>query len=183
VPPGRGNHPPKFPIFSSSPLTKTPKHTPLETVSKRVLGVSGQQQNNIDLAEWQRMPELPTSEELLTSQTPPLPEDDDQPRSKKHYLERHYLLYRFEGTELLRRAISRYRTSGGRWAQDASVYTQVCATQIQATAVRTTPRAARDADFTRSRSVSKGCASATVASGFELHSRPMPKLTGKSLTG
>ena len=124
--PGRGNHPHKLPIFSSSPLTTTPKPTPLEIVPRHLIGVSGQGQNNIYLAEWQRMPELPTAEELLTSQTPPLPQDDGQPLSKQHYLERHYLLYRFEGTELLRRAISRYRTSGGRWPQDAFLYKQVC---------------------------------------------------------
>ena len=71
------------------------------------------------------MPELPTADELLAKEQPFLPPNNDIPVSKDEYLERQYWLYRFEGTELLRRAITSYRNNFRSLDNDAFVYTQV----------------------------------------------------------
>ncbi|KAF7549403.1 hypothetical protein G7Z17_g6403 [Cylindrodendrum hubeiense] len=68
------------------------------------------EQDARELLEWQTSPEIPTSGELMKTEPPYLPQNcwDNSP-SKNQYLESQYWLTRFEGTELLRRAVDRIR--------------------------------------------------------------------------
>ncbi|KAF4999787.1 hypothetical protein FDECE_11397 [Fusarium decemcellulare] len=75
------------------------------------------------LRAWQLQPELPEPGELMAADPPPLPHDS---QTKAGYLERQYLMSRFEGTELLRRAVNNFRqTPKMKEESDFFIYTQV----------------------------------------------------------
>ncbi|KAH7126185.1 P-loop containing nucleoside triphosphate hydrolase protein, partial [Dactylonectria macrodidyma] len=79
------------------------------------------------LLNWQKISELPSSNDLLSAEPPSLSQKRcDEPQSKSEYLERQYLLTRFEGTELLRRAVNHVREHPGMMEEsDFYIYTQV----------------------------------------------------------
>lgn len=81
-------------------------------ITQHVIGLSSlQAQQDAKLKSWQRSPEIPTAEELTRMDPPPLPGavPAGQPISKDEYLETQYRLQRYEGTELLRRAVTQFR--------------------------------------------------------------------------
>ncbi|KAI5463927.1 P-loop containing nucleoside triphosphate hydrolase protein [Mariannaea sp. PMI_226] len=87
-------------------------------------------QNNVPSTfsrkEWQTLPELPTSAELMDSQPTALPQKIwDGPLLKEEYLENQYRLNRFEGTELLRRALNHFRENPQMADSGFYIYTHV----------------------------------------------------------
>lgn len=76
---------------------------------------------------WRSTPQLPTGAELMATETPELPPNNaNPPASKERYLDTQYRLYRCEGTELLRQAISDFRQNpGGMESSKYRIYTQV----------------------------------------------------------
>lgn len=72
------------------------------------------------------MPELPSPEELMARQPPELPPNitPGQVMTKDEYLETQYRLYRHDGTEHLRRAITAF-ASNSDWEREAFVYNKV----------------------------------------------------------
>ncbi|KAF5018322.1 hypothetical protein F66182_9706 [Fusarium sp. NRRL 66182] len=77
---------------------------------------------------WKSYPELPEPDELMTVDPAPLPPrlEEGKVPTKEDYLELQYRLNRFEGTELLRRAINAFRSNPS-MAEDNefNIYTQV----------------------------------------------------------
>jgi hypothetical protein len=79
------------------------------------------------------LPEIPTAEELLTEKDPEIliKPVNPQPASKAEYLETQYRLCRVEATELIRRAIRRFRSDEAVVdTNDFHIYTQVCRPQL-----------------------------------------------------
>ncbi|RGP61517.1 hypothetical protein FLONG3_10487 [Fusarium longipes] len=77
---------------------------------------------------WMTSPEFPQPEELMAEDSAALPAgpSDEEPFDKNAYLEFQYALNRFEGTELLRRAVTDFRKRPLKQDSDAfHVYTQV----------------------------------------------------------
>lgn len=80
------------------------------------------------VGDWQLMPELPTSEEILADAPPKLDGNDVTiaPGSKAKYLETQYRLLRYEGTELLRRAVNEFQRNPNMMESGSfCIYTQV----------------------------------------------------------
>jgi hypothetical protein len=79
--------------------------------------------------DWKVIPEFPQPGELMTIDPPPLPSGptDENPFDKNAYLEFQYTLNRFEGTELLRRAVNRFKydPTMKEDENDFYIYTQV----------------------------------------------------------
>ncbi|KAH7009999.1 P-loop containing nucleoside triphosphate hydrolase protein [Ilyonectria destructans] len=76
--------------------------------------------------DWQSSPELPTSAEVMGTEPGHLPENSDEVPTKLQYLESQYWLTRFEGTELLRRAVNHIRARPNMMEDsDFYIYTQV----------------------------------------------------------
>ncbi|KPM43311.1 Helicase required for RNAi-mediated heterochromatin assembly 1 [Neonectria ditissima] len=76
---------------------------------------------------WRTSPEAPTAMELMATKPPSLPQvSSDTPPTKNEYLETQYWLNRFEGTELLRRAVNQVRRDPNMTeGNDFYIYTQV----------------------------------------------------------
>ena len=99
----------------------------IESHSKGI-GDSPNGDANRQLNAWQMLPELPAAGELTAMDPPPLPTAMTNAKvpSKEEYLEFQYRLQRYEGTELLRRAVSQYRDDPNMMdSQEAFIYTQV----------------------------------------------------------
>ncbi|KAM0244816.1 hypothetical protein ACHAP5_005939 [Fusarium lateritium] len=79
--------------------------------------------------DWKVTPEFPQPGELMTIDPPPLPSGPttENPFDKDAYLEFQYTLNRFEGTELLRRAVNRFKYDPTMKEDDNDfyIYTQV----------------------------------------------------------
>lgn len=61
--------------------------------------------------DWREEPEMPRKEEIMATHAPLLPRNEvvAPPGKKAQYLEAQYCLSRYEGTELLRRAVQGFR--------------------------------------------------------------------------
>lgn len=80
------------------------------------------------LEGWRASPELPLARELMAEVPPAIPNNPvDRPwPSKDEYLATQYRLQRFEGTELLRQTVRKYREHPEMMEeQDSYIYTQV----------------------------------------------------------
>lgn len=78
--------------------------------------------------DWRETPEMPQKSEILTNDPPPLPRNGVMAplRNKDRYLEVQYRLLRYEGTELLRRAVQEFREDPKMMeSSNAAVYTNV----------------------------------------------------------
>lgn len=100
--------------------------SPLEIITQHV------QHKNLsdpETLDWRVSPEFPQPGELMTIDPPPLPSgpNNDNPFDKNAYLEFQYTLKRFEGTELLRRAVNRFKYDPTMKEDDNDfyIYTQV----------------------------------------------------------
>lgn len=77
---------------------------------------------------WREAPEMPHKNEILANDPPPLPRNDVMapPRNKDRYLEVQYRLLRYEGTELLRRAVQEFREDPKMMeSSNTAIYTNV----------------------------------------------------------
>ncbi|KAL6917434.1 hypothetical protein FSST1_008929 [Fusarium sambucinum] len=98
---------------------------PIEIITQHVM-----HRNSTDTQSrhWLTSPELPQPEELMAEYPAELPAgpSDENPLDKNAYLEFQYAMNRFEGTELLRRAIRDFRQRPVKEDSDTfHVYTQV----------------------------------------------------------
>ncbi|KIL86067.1 hypothetical protein FAVG1_10461 [Fusarium avenaceum] len=100
--------------------------SPLEIITQHV------QHKNLsdpETLDWKVTPEFPQPGELMTIDPPPLPScpNNDNSFDKNAYLEFQYTLNRFEGTELLRRAVNRFKYDTTMKEDDNAfyIYTQV----------------------------------------------------------
>lgn len=78
--------------------------------------------------EWRQMPDLPTEEELLSIKDAEIliKPIDPNPGAKQEYLGNQYKLCRVEGTELIRRALRRFRDNPDMPdTKDFYIYTKV----------------------------------------------------------
>lgn len=78
--------------------------------------------------DWRETPEMPQKSEILANDPPPLPRNGVMApfRNKDRYLEVQYRLLRYEGTELLRRAVQEFREDPKMMeSSNAAVYTNV----------------------------------------------------------
>lgn len=77
--------------------------------------------------DWRKFPEVPVSSEMMAlgCELPHNPIDHTY-TSKESYLQTQYALYRFEGTESLRKAIRRFKADPNSMERDdVYIYTQV----------------------------------------------------------
>ncbi|RTE74678.1 hypothetical protein BHE90_010861 [Fusarium euwallaceae] len=100
----------------------------LDIISRYVLNEQLEPEEGTLLKPWQTLPEIPEPDELMASDPPVVPPGtlDGEALDKSGYLESQYRMCRFEGTELLRRAVNEFRgrptmTEGS----DFFIYTQV----------------------------------------------------------
>ncbi|KAM5347207.1 hypothetical protein ACJ41O_010212 [Fusarium nematophilum] len=102
--------------------------SPREIISHYVLNKHLEPSGSIPLRPWQMLPELPEMGEIMAFDPAPLPLDarDAEAPAKDQYLEWQYRLSRFEGTELLRRAVNAFREEPTMMeSEDFYIYTQV----------------------------------------------------------
>lgn len=77
---------------------------------------------------WLAEPELPRAEEIMAREPQALPHNEVEapPESKARYLESQYRLLRYEGTELLRRAVQEFREDPDmEESRSTAIYTNV----------------------------------------------------------
>ncbi|KAJ4204604.1 hypothetical protein NW759_014825 [Fusarium solani] len=99
-----------------------------EIISRYVLNRQLEPEGDTQLKPWQTMPEIPEPGELMASDPPvvPLATLDGEALEKDGYLESQYRMCRFEGTELLRRAVNEFRNRPQvAEGSDFYIYTQV----------------------------------------------------------
>ena len=118
--------PPLRALTHSSQLQAEPPS--FEIISRYVLNRQLEPEGDTQLNPWQTMPEIPEPGELMASDPPvvPLATLDGEALEKDGYLESHYRMCRFEGTQLLRRAVNEFRNRPQMAeGSDFYIYTQV----------------------------------------------------------
>ncbi|KAI8722630.1 hypothetical protein NCS52_00407300 [Fusarium sp. LHS14.1] len=99
-----------------------------EIISRYVLHRQLESEGDTPLKPWQTMPEIPEPGEFMASDPPVVPPAtlDGEALEKDRYLESQYRMCRFEGTELLRRAVNEFRDHPQMAeGSDFYIYTQV----------------------------------------------------------
>ncbi|KAJ4310673.1 hypothetical protein N0V84_010854 [Fusarium piperis] len=99
-----------------------------EIISHYVLNRQLESEGDVHLESWQTLPEIPDPKELMAPDPPvvPLATLDGEALEKDGYLESQYRMCRFEGTELLRRAVNEFRNRPEMAeGSDFYIYTQV----------------------------------------------------------
>ncbi|KAF5678483.1 nonsense-mediated mRNA decay protein [Fusarium heterosporum] len=100
--------------------------SPLEIITQHV---RHKYRSDPDTLNWKDAPEFPQPRDLMTVDPPPLPAgpSSEQLFDKNAYLQFQYCLNRFEGTELLRRAVNRFKYDPTMREDDNDfyIYTQV----------------------------------------------------------
>ncbi|KAF4962007.1 hypothetical protein FSARC_9884 [Fusarium sarcochroum] len=101
------------------------EHSALEIITEHVMN---RQLLAADGLDWRSSTEFPQPRELMTIDPAPLPQgpEGEEPFNKNEYLEFQYALNRFEGTELLRKAVDVFRNEPAMTEDDSFyIYTQV----------------------------------------------------------
>ncbi|KAM0340760.1 hypothetical protein ACHAPU_010351 [Fusarium lateritium] len=95
--------------------------SPLEIITQHVRHKYHSDPGTLD---WKNAPEFPQPSDLMTVDPPLLPTgpSSEQPFDKSAYLEFQYWLNRFEGTELLRRAVNRFKYDPTMREDDSDFY-------------------------------------------------------------